>query len=197
MNAIAGRRPYQVLFIAALVLLALTPRGSSALADSSPTAKSPEVSTVGTGPYLGPDAAELAKLAQQEASTEAAPTPPKEPAVATISTGAGNILTVAELAKWAAVQTILGTPSVPLMPKLGPMTVAKNGVPDLTAQERDKHARELATPQARPTTPLILPPAQVRTAGSSVDPGSTPDEIAKPNGSGTPAASSSAPRSSR
>lgn len=166
MNTIAGRRPGLVHFTAAMILLVLAPRGSSALAESSPATKGPEVSTVGTGPYLGPLPEELAKLAQLAAAAELTPAPAKEPAAATITTGAGNTLTVEELAKLAALPAIVDTTSVPLMLKLVPMTVSKDGTASLTPQERDKRVRELATPPAPPAAPQITPePASAPRSG--------------------------------
>jgi hypothetical protein len=48
----------------------------------------------------------------------------------------------------AALPAILGTPAVPVMPKLEPMKIAMDGIPELTAPERDKHASELAAPRS-------------------------------------------------
>ena len=157
MNTCAKLRSHLIPIVAATILLVPAPRGSKALADGPPATKGPDVSTVGTGPYLGPLPEELAKLPQQVTSAETGPMLAKEPATATTTTVGGNTLTVGELAKVAALQAILGALPVPLMQKLEPMKVAMDGIPTLTAQERDKHAKELGTPTTAPTT-LPIPP---------------------------------------
>jgi len=147
MSAVGKYRLFLIPIFAASVLLSSDSLRSSAFADGpAPTTKGPEVSTVGTDPYIGPLPEELAKLAQLEATPVTSPPPVKEQATATITTGGGNTLTAEELAKLAAFLAVPVTPPAPVMPKLEIMTVLKDGIPQLTAQERDKHARELATP---------------------------------------------------
>jgi hypothetical protein len=141
-------RPYLIALFAALGLFASYSCVTSALADdAAPITKGPEVSTVGSGPYLGPLPEELSKLAEMDAATAESSSSDKEPAAATMTAGGLNILTTEEQAKLAALLAVPVTPLESTMPKLGIMEIPKDGIPELTQQEREKHAIELATPQ--------------------------------------------------
>jgi hypothetical protein len=131
---------------------------SSALADGTAApAKGPDVSTVGTDPYLGPLPEELTKLALVTASPTEATPQTKEPEVATITTSGGNTLTVEEQAKLAAI--VVGPALLPdsFMQKLEPMVVPTEGTPELTTQELEKRAAELETPSPDTTAPKLAP----------------------------------------
>lgn len=160
MRTYAKRRSHLILLSAALAVVSLDAWCSSALADGpAAVTKGIEVSTVGTAPYLGPLPEELAKLAQPEATTVISPSPAKEPDTATITRSGGNTLTEAELAKVAALLLLIpAPPPEPAMLKLEVMPVPKDGVPQLTAQEREKRARELAAlPVITPVAPTASP----------------------------------------
>lgn len=147
------RFPRLVLFIASSVFIPIS--GSTALAEDPPMGKGPEVSTVGTGPYLGPLPEELAKLEQTETLPETVPPQSKDTPATTITPGIGNTLTVEELAKLAELLAIPVTLPSTVMEKLEPMQVPVNGIPSLTAEEREKRAQELAAP--RPIAPAPAP----------------------------------------
>lgn len=124
---------------------------SPATAPATPT-KGPEVATIGSGPYLGPLAEELLKLAQIEAEAVDSTPSEKEPATATITAMGGNSLTAEERAKLAALPAPLPTLLDLPMPKLELMELPKDGVPELTREELEKRASELASPAAPQST---------------------------------------------
>jgi hypothetical protein len=183
----------------ALVLVSSDAWRSPALADGPGSiTKGPEVSTVGTGPYHGPLPEELAKLAAVEAAGVTSPLPAKTPETVTITKGGPIAPTAAELAKLAALPTNPDTLAVPVMPKLGLMQVPRDGTPELTAQEREKRARELAAPHV---ITLNSPTGQVRSGDSPSRTDSTSVRIQRQTEAlkenGTPAARQPAQRSTR
>jgi type II secretory pathway component HofQ len=147
------------------------------------------VSTVGTDPYIGPLPEELTKLAQVEAAGVTSPTPAKAPETTTITKGGPTPPTAAELAKLAALPANPDTLPVPVMPKLELMNVPKEGTPELTTQEREKHARELASPHV---ITMASPTGQVRSGDSPAATDSTSVRIQRQiqalKGMATPAA---------
>jgi hypothetical protein len=163
-------RPHSIPMLAAFLLLAPGPWSSSARAnDPAPLTKGPEVSTIGTTPYLGPLPEELAKLARFEAAAGTSPQAIKDAVTATITKEGGNVLTPEELAKVAALPPI-PLIQLPAMQKLELMNVPKEGIPDLTAQERDKRAAELSAPPiSEPATP-----ASETSSGDTTAPASQP-----------------------
>jgi hypothetical protein len=154
---------FMISVFTALALLSPGSRRFSALAEGpAPVTKGPEVSTVGTGPYLGPLPDEVAKLAQLEAAAVTPPAPGKEPAAATITTGGGNVLTVAELAKLAALKTLPAKRPVPTMSKPVLKKGQAGGTVPVTAQEREKTAKtvektETGKTNAAPSAPQPAP----------------------------------------
>jgi hypothetical protein len=141
-----------VSFLSAVFLL-------PARADSVPSPKGAEVTTVGTGPYAGPLPEELAKLAQQQALPETAPLSAKEPAVSTMTTVGADSLTLAEQVKLEALRIFPVTLPLPLMIKLEPMHISKEGTAVLTPQEREKHANERVMTNS---TPIPVVPASAK-----------------------------------
>lgn len=125
----------RAIFLFVWVLLMIT--GPWSRAEEART-KGPDVVTAGTGPYTGPTAAELAKLAGQETGSGADASVGKAQEAATINREGGNTLTPAELLK---LQTLLQTLPPPDMLKLPVMELSKDGTPEMTAQELQKLAR--------------------------------------------------------
>jgi hypothetical protein len=76
-------------------------------------------------------------------------------------------MTAGELAKLAALLAVPLTLPVEAMPKLELMQLPTDGIPQLTAEEREKRASELADPQ------IIAPASRATTVGSSASPGVT------------------------
>lgn len=120
----------------------------AAHAEAPPQTKAPEVSTVGTEPYVGPLPGELLKLTLVEASSQAPAPTGKEPDVSTILSGVPGAPTEEALAKLAAYLATPVTLPLPEMPKLDPMAVPTDGTPALTPQELEKRASELAARRA-------------------------------------------------
>jgi hypothetical protein len=152
MSICQKRLPAVALTLVASAFLSLGPAQTPSVADGPGAGKAPEVSTVGTGPYAGPSSEELAKLAQVQATSAATSSPTKGPEVVTMAAGGDHPLTQSEevkLAEFLAVPAIL---AIPIMPKLEVMHLLTVGTPDLTPQEREKRARELAS--RVPTTPM-------------------------------------------
>jgi hypothetical protein len=125
--------------------------GPAVAGSDLPISKGPEVSTVGAGPYLGPSATELAKLSALESVPAPVPRQVKDPVGSTITLGSASVLTQAELAKIAGLpQIVLHLPD---LPKLGIMKVPTEGIPELTAREREKRAGELQNAPQGPDAP--------------------------------------------
>lgn len=143
------RRSAFMLLLAAIPILSLMIAGPWARALEAPTPKGPDVVTEGTDPYTGPTPAELAKLAAQNAGTATVPPEAKLAETATIIRGVEGPPSPAEQAKLQAVQQTLPPP---VMTKLPIMVVPKDGIPELTAQEREKLAEQRAQegPQGAP-----------------------------------------------
>ncbi len=113
--------------------------GTLARGGEAPATKEQDVITVGTGPYTGPTAAELAKLAMVQHESSVAPSEAKARAVSTIGPARSPELTPAQLAKLQTLLQALPAPP-PEMVKLPPIEVPKDGIPEMTAQEREKLA---------------------------------------------------------
>ena len=141
-----GRLPHLVPMIMALIAIPVQSWRTTALAEGPSESKGPEVTTVGADPYVGPLPEELAKLGQGAVAEESVPLSEKEAPTQTVISGKGDLLTAEALAKLAV---LLEAPLVSppwVMDKLAPMEVPTIGDPELTPEEWEKRARELATP---------------------------------------------------
>jgi hypothetical protein len=126
--------------LAIISIFSVTTVGSRAHAEGAPLTKGPDAITVGAGHYSGPTPAELAKLATAQHEVVTVPPAEKGSAVSTIGQAQSHELTPAQLAKLQTLLQALPAP-VPDMVKLPPMELPKDGIPELTAQEREKLAQ--------------------------------------------------------
>jgi hypothetical protein len=162
-----SQRPAVPFLAAALVAVAaMVASALPARADSAPVTKGHDVTTVGTDPYLGLTAAELAKLAQLQGEPPTTPAEPKAAPAATIGANSPHPLNPAEQAKLAAMVATVRTLPLPIMVKLALMQVATTGTQVLTPQEREKHANEATRHDlAAPTSPRVVAPSPAPRSG--------------------------------
>jgi hypothetical protein len=171
-------------------IIFITAAGSWAHAKEAPVTKEQDAITVGAGPYTGPTPAELAKLATAQHETAVVPPEAKLAAVSTVGQPQQGGLTPAQLAKLQTLLQALPAPP-PEMVKLPTMEVPKDGIPEMTPQEREKlseieaHGTSIGTPASGAGDGV----APVRQAtGNDAGAGSNPVTNGKTAGKGVPTA---------